>query len=349
MAVRGKRTDEKHTPPHWQYDPLEYWMQQREINARNMRSLVGSWMEQIGYLELRLPGFVPSGECYERYQQMCAFWRVVTNSRLRSRRVTYGGYRSVEFIDTGIQKGTGDSMIDVYFCVVTRTRFEALTILSEWLDVTKQRYNRILTYCSTGEFDETRIDSWDAPKVWREVIERLKRHRNVMLGIGDQRIGSRKAFENLFCPASTWRPLFRFKWIIPFGDHDAKCKTTSDFVAPPRPGYELVLVEERKERVVRVEMPPSWSELRRVARAHCPAVDAGEFYTMVERFCETGQSVDDFVCSLVRHCEALLSSCCQDVAHQIGLLVDATHETPDEWCERKYKEKLREKLRRRKR
>ena len=266
------------------YDSLDHWLHYRERESARVARLVGSWRGDAGFLVLRLSSLCPSTAVYDRYLLMCKYWRQITNGRLRHRNVSFGGYRTIEFVET-LYPSQGTAMVDVYFTVVTRTRAESLTLLSEWLTVTGQRFNEVVVTSSKGTVENHRVDAWNRPDLWALVRSRLCGSKTVSINVGDQLIGGKNAFEVHFRPVfpMSWRPLFRYKWIIPFGRFDSKTKLRDNFPAPPRPDIEIKQIDvDRYERVVRVEMPPTRAEIRILAWSIRRQFDLPDIRNIVE-------------------------------------------------------------------
>lgn len=333
---------DRRTPPP-DYDPGKHWLEYRRIAAADMRRLVGCWHSDVGYLELRLSGLCPSTDVYRRYQTMCEYWRRVTNGRFRHRRVDYGGFRAVEFCDVLDVAVGGDTMIDVYFCVITRTRWESMQILAEWLSVTQQRYNRLRVYSTDGELVEERVDAWDQPTLWSQLQKLLSDKEHIMVDVGDQRIGGRKSWDALFDSyvSRSFKPMFRYKWLIPFGSFDKKTKVKNNFVPPPPPGYELVQTEKMFERVVKIEMPPTTQDIRNILRDCFPPIDTHRLNVLVDEFMECNMMPEQLVKSIVRIVDFHLADCHNRCFREFRHWTDATDETPAEWLERKRKERLK--------
>ena len=332
--------EEMHKPAPRDYNPGDHWRFAHIREAEAYANIVNSWGSSVGFLILRMPSFVRTDGVRRRYLDMCALWRRVTNSRLRSSGFSYGGLRAVEFIPLrNLVIGRTGDMVDVCFRVACNSREDALVILSHWVSILRLPVPEVVVHSSSvgdsRHLDGVEYGRGTSTDVWGFIHSLLTSNNAVSVDIAGQTIGGSEIAQSMFCRYVdndfVWDPMFRYKYVIPFGRYDSKYKGAKradrPTAAPVDDIEHLSWVVPRFEHIVEYSSPQTATAIRKLFK-YADFADSGSYKSAIwaELLSEFGfdckkdlgaiaKSVSELV---ARYNRRLLSSLCDSVCEAIG-------------------------------
>lgn len=333
--------DEMSKPSSGAYSPSDHWRIAHLREAEAYANIVNSWGPSVGFLILRLPSYVHTNGIRRRYLDMCSLWRRVTNSRLRSSGFSYGGFRAVEFLPLRrMHAGDAGDLVDVCFRVACNSREEAVVILSHWVSILRLPVPELFVRSSSSSGDSRFLDNVDfgrgtSTDVWDFVRTLLSSERAVSIDIAGQTIGGSEIAKTMFCSYEdehfVWNPMFRYKYVVPFGRFDCKYKgglRAERPVAPPVDDTQrLSWVVPRFEHIVEYSSPPTLKSIERLFKR---AADVGSSslvsaiwsellaafgFDCTEDLGAIARSLGD---TIARSNRRLLSTLCESVCSAVG-------------------------------